>query len=803
VPPAPPFDDSRRLTGSNLYFADAGAVLETVGVAIDDTLLDAWATRVRRMRAALGWPDAEIVARVHASGASLAFAAPIDQLLTATEVNEWAWLSALIEVQYHWTNAASPKETLLPPGSTTVVGPSEGAGRRMRENPHTVEYAQERGALPSPQPLSRRERGYEHSRRESERGYGHSREERGFKQKLPFDPETLSFVRELRQRATDAEQLIWFLLRNRRLFDHKFRRQHAVGPYVLDFYCHELKLAIELDGGQHNEPSERARDARRNAFIEEHGIHTLRFWNHDILQRTDDVLAEIWNACFNPFPPGRGVGVRERPLPDASLPHAPAHPACRDEDSALHTLRAFARAERNPVLVELVDAARARGLTVLRDDDTLSFGVGSGSRSWSLSALPSPAQIDWTALHNAPIALVTGSNGKTTTTRLLAACLRAHGWRTAYTCTDGVFVDGNALAAGDYSGPAGARTALRAPGVDAAVLETARGGLLRRGLAVQHADVAIVTNISDDHFGEYGVHDLDDLAAVKLTVARALGPCGTLVLNADDTLLVRHTANIEPRLAWFALDADTPVLQAHRAHGGATCGVRDGHLHLYRDGADHDLGAIAAMPLSFGGAARYNIANLAAAALAASEFGIAPSLLRDVLARFGAARSDNPGRLQHWSFGGIGAFVDYAHNPDGLRGLLDVATRTRTDRLALLLGQAGNREDAEIRELAAVAASFRPDLVVLKDLGGMLRGRAPGEVPMLLREELAQHGLHGDRIAVQLDEYEAVRAMLAWARAGDTLVLPVHDSQVKPQVAALLDALQAQDWRAGTPLPPT
>ena len=481
--------------------------------------------------------------------------------------------------------------------------------------------------------------------------------------------------------------------------------------------------------------------------------------------------------------------------------HAPGHPAAWDEESALHTLRAFARAERNPALVEIVDAARSRGLTVLIDDDTVSIGVGSGARAWPLAQLSSPDAIDWNALHDAPIALVTGSNGKTTTTRLLAAIARAHGATVAYTSTDGVTAGATALAAGDYSGPAGARVALRAPGIDMAILETARGGILRRGIAVQRADVAVVTNVSDDHFGEYGVHDLDDLGAVKLAVARTLGREGVLVLNADDSLLVRKAQALDLRKAWFALDADSPILEAHRAQGGTTCGARDGHLFLHRSGIDHDLGAIGRMPLSYHGTARYNIANIAAAALAADALGIAVAKITSVLTQFGAARSDNPGRLQLWSFGGIASFVDYAHNPDGLRGLLDVATRLRGGRLGIVLGQAGNREDNEIRELAGVAAAFQPDLVVLKDIGGMLRGRAPGEIPAILREELVRNGMRESRIAEQLDELAAVRDVLAWAREGDVLVLPIHGSDVKPKVAALLDTLQHAGWIAGSPLP--
>lgn len=563
-------------------------MLETVGIEVDAALLAAWRERVVRVRAALGWPAAEPVARRHRDGASLALTAPLDQLFSATEVDEWALLAALV-------------------------------------------------------------------------------------------------------------------------------------------------------------------------------------------------------ALHRPF---------------EAVPHAPGHPAAWDDDAALRTLAAHARAERHPALLALVEAALARGLTVLVDDDALSLGVGRGARSWPLARLPAPGEVDWTVLHEAPIALVTGSNGKTTTTRLLAAFARATGARVASSSTDGVVVDGVVLAEGDYSGPAGARVALRAPGVDFAILETARGGILRRGIAVQHADVAVVTNVSDDHFGEYGVHDLDDLAAVKLAVARALGPRGVLVLNADDARLARHAAAHAVRKAWFAFDADAPALREARARGESTCGVRDGRLLLQHDGNAHDLGAIIDLPLTWRGAARYNIANCAAAALAASVLGIPAATLRAVLARFGAARGDNPGRLQAWSLPGVEVFVDYAHNPDGLRGLLEVAGASRRGRLGLVLGQAGNREDGEIRELAAVAAAFAPECIVLKDIGGMLRGRAPGEVPALLRAALRQHGCDDARIVECLDEYEAVRSALAWARDGDVLVLPVHGNEAKRKVGALLDALAACGWRAGSALPP-
>ncbi|HEY5972188.1 MAG TPA: DUF559 domain-containing protein [Pseudoxanthomonas sp.] len=753
-----PFEDSRRLTGSNIYFPGTGAALETArGLAFDDATLARWRANVVDARHALGWRDDEIVIRRHRSGVSLAFGAPADQLYTATEANEWAWWSALTFPFSH--------RVKVPEG-------------RMREETLSSDTS--------------------------------------LRQKLPFDKESLDFIRELRKNSTDAEQLIWSYVRDRRLHDQKFRRQKSLGPYVLDFYCHELKLAIELDGGQHNEDEHSTRDNRRDAFVASKGITTLRYWNHDVLQRTEYVLVDIWDqvharvagdtatgksipssALRAPSPGGRRE-QEQQPEPF----HAPGFAAIWDRDSAFQTLGAAAKAEARPELIELMHAADVHRLPLLADDDEVTLGEGSGSRSWFIDGLPSPDRIPWEALHAIPTALVTGSNGKTTTVRLLAAMAKAHGWRTAHSCTDGVYFDGVALEAGDFSGPTGARTALRQSQAQAAILETARGGMLRRGLAVAHANAAIVTNIAADHFGEYGIHDLDDLALVKLTVARAIDDRGLLVLNADDPVLVRQSKALACPLGWFALDFDLPALVRHREHGGPVCGTRDGRLLLHHADDTHELGAIAAMPLTLQGRATYNIGNIAGAALVASALGIDPATIVATLARFGQAHADNPGRLQHWQFGDLAVFVDYAHNPDGLHGLLEVATSGRGGRLALVLGQAGNRENEDIRDLAATAHGFRPSLVVLKDIGGdYLRGRVPGEIAGIMRQTLLDGGMPADAIVTCLDEAEAARIPLAWARDGDTVVLPIHEPEAREQVVALLEKMTAERWMPGRKLP--
>ncbi|MDE2219762.1 MAG: Mur ligase [Gammaproteobacteria bacterium] len=477
-----------------------------------------------------------------------------------------------------------------------------------------------------------------------------------------------------------------------------------------------------------------------------------------------------------------------------------ADPACvlppvLSEAEALARFDQLAAREARPQLRALLAQADARGLPHLLDDSELTLGAGSGGRTFALAALPAAAGIGWQELHGIPTVLVTGSNGKTTTVRLLAACARAHGWHVAYNCTDGVFIDGETLASGDYSGPAGTRRVLRERRTEAAILETARGGILRRGIAVSRADVAVVTNISADHFGEYGIHDLAGLADAKLTVGALLDERGLLVLNADDPQLRARAASLPqrfarvPRTGWFALDAGSPELQAYHSAGAPTCGVQDGRLLLRRDDRSDDLGAVESMPLTIGGAACYNIANLAAAALAAAALGIAPATIAAVAARFGADPGDNPGRLMRYDYGGAQVLVDYAHNPEGLRGLLRVAVhlqRRSGGRIGLLLGHAGNRQDEDIEQLAGVAARFRPDLVVVKENEAHLRGRAAGEIPRIIHAALLRHGMPGTALAMRNTELEAARCALDWARPGDVLALPVHSQAARAAVLGLL-----------------
>ncbi len=466
-------------------------------------------------------------------------------------------------------------------------------------------------------------------------------------------------------------------------------------------------------------------------------------------------------------------------------------PPVIDEQAAFVRFEKLAKIEGSPPLRALVAAADTRGLSYLADDDDLTLGSGASGRTWPLDALPSVEQVPWNELRNVPTAIVTGSNGKTTTVRLLAACARAHGWRDGFNCTDGLFVAGEQIESGDYSGPVGTRRVLRDTRVQAAILETARGGILRRGLAVQRSRVAVVTNITADHFGEYGIDDLAGLADTKLVVASTIDDRGLLVLNADDATLRARADQFKSPIGWFSRNYDAVALLSHRMKGGSTSGVRNGRLIISwtRGGSaeELDLGAVVDMPLTVDGTADYNVQNVAGVALAALGLGIPAATVATVLARFGADPTDNPGRLMRYEYRGAQMLIDYAHNPDGLRGLMNVATRLRrTGRVALLLGQAGNRSNADIEELAATAARFRPDFVIVKETESYMRGRAPGEVPAILRGALLRTGLLATSIEVHLSELGAVKRVLEWARPGDVLVMPVHDRGVRDQVLALL-----------------
>jgi len=442
--------------------------------------------------------------------------------------------------------------------------------------------------------------------------------------------------------------------------------------------------------------------------------------------------------------------------------------------------------ERRPRLIALADEAQARGVSLYGDDDSVTIGMGRGSRTFALDALPDPETVDWSAVYDVPLALVTGSNGKTTTVRLLAAMLRAEGRHPGWSSTDGVMIAGERIAEGDYSGPEGARLVLRDRRIDTAVLETARGGILRRGLAVTRADVAVITNIAADHFGEYGITDLAGLAATKLVVGKVIGRAGRLVLNADDVALRQAGSALAIPVAWFGLDADL-IGHAALESGHESATIIDGKFVLQRGRERFELLRVDEAPITLGGSARHNIANALGASLAAWRLGCSADAVRRALASFGERNTDNPGRASLFDLGGVRVLLDYAHNPHGMQALAAIARALSGGRRGLVLGQAGNRDDEAIRGLARSAWPIGVDHVVLKEMEAYRRGRPIGEVPGILADEFRRLGLPEDSIEYGESEVDAVGKAIDWARPGDLLVLTVHSSR-----AAVLELLASR-----------
>ena len=463
-----------------------------------------------------------------------------------------------------------------------------------------------------------------------------------------------------------------------------------------------------------------------------------------------------------------------------------------DLESAARRLRAAIAEESNPRLLELARAAEDHGITFLSDDDFASAGLGAGSRTWPVNALPRPDSVAWEERFDIPVALITGTNGKTTTVRLLAAMVEAAGRVPGFCSTEGVWVGAEVVEPGDYSGPGGARKVLRDSRVEVAVLETARGGMLRRGLAVPRARVAALTNVAEDHLGEWGVHDLDELADTKMIVRRA---AQALVVNADDPVLAPKAARCGLPITWFSLDPSRPQL----ARGETACWLQGTSLRLRRGSRSDTLLDVAEIPMTLAGAARHNVANALAAIGLAVALELPMEAIRGGLRAFTSSADQNPGRLNRFDLGGAQVLVDFAHNPHGMAALLATAAALPARRRLVLLGQAGDRDDESLKALAGEVWAGRPDRIILKELASDLRGRQAGEIPRLLAAELRRLGAPEEAIEVADSELEAVHEALRWARPGDLLLLVSHVS--RSQVLSLLGRLAADGWRPGQALP--
>lgn len=366
-----------------------------------------------------------------------------------------------------------------------------------------------------------------------------------------------------------------------------------------------------------------------------------------------------------------------------------------------------------------------------------------------------------------PIAAVTGTNGKTTTVRLLAYLLRHARRSVGMACTGTIEVNNHVIMRGDYSGSQAAGIVLREPTVEVAVLEVARGGIMRRGLGFDECDVGVLLNIASDHLGEHDIHTLEELARCKSVVVDAVREGGTVVLNADDPRVLDSRQWARGNIVFFTLDPDSPTIRQHVDEQGVAFTVHDECIVMRQGNVEAEVVAVLEVPLTFEGHARFNIANALAASAAAYALGLSIADIQRGLQTFQPTPGQNPGRTNLIEANGMKVLIDYGHNVPALEALDELVSCIPARRRLCVAGVPGNRRDEDLMALGAQLATMHDSLFIFDNDP---RGRAPGETGALLRDGAASVG---NRCEIEsfMEESQAVDRAFDLASEGDLLVL--------------------------------
>lgn len=368
-----------------------------------------------------------------------------------------------------------------------------------------------------------------------------------------------------------------------------------------------------------------------------------------------------------------------------------------------------------------------------------------------------------------PIISITGTNGKTTTTRLIAYITALWGKCVGLTTTGGAYVGNECLIRGDTTGPVSAQAVLRDPRVEVAVLETARGGILRAGLGYDKAQIGVVTNISEDHLGISGIQDLEQLAMVKALVIEALEKGGHAILNADDYWCKEISKRVKENIIFFSINEENILIRRHLATGQKAFFIRKGYIAYASGERWHNILPVKDVAIGMKGLAGFNIANALAAAAACFCVGIPLQIIKQGLKTFGLEKFHNPGRCQFHFIGEVQVILDYGHNAAAFQSVLSVVKKLKSQRVIGVIGVPGDRRDEDISNIGAVAGEFLDYCIIKEDKD--LRGRAPGETAGFILKSLKDKGFDSSKVEIILNEVQAVLAALSKSRPGDVVIV--------------------------------
>jgi cyanophycin synthetase len=386
-----------------------------------------------------------------------------------------------------------------------------------------------------------------------------------------------------------------------------------------------------------------------------------------------------------------------------------------------------------------------------------------------------------------PIVAITGTNGKTTTSRLIAHMAKMKGYRVGYTTSDGVYIQNRLLMKGDCTGPASAEFVLKDPTVNFAVLECARGGLLRAGLGFKKCDVAIVTNVAADHLGLKGIHTIEQLAKVKGVIPETVLPDGYAILNADDDLVFDMRRNIDCNLALFSLDEDNPRIKALQKLGGITAVYENGYVTLCRGTWKMRIMKAENIPLTYGGKATFMIQNVLPAIIAANVRGISIEDMKVALESFIPSASQTPGRLNLFEFENFNILLDYAHNPAGMRALQKFTDNLEATVKVGIIAGVGDRREEDTNQIGSIAAEMFDEIIIRQDK--RLRGKTEEELIKMLNDGIKMKNPK-KKTTVIPSEKEAITYAVNNAKKGSLIVLC---SDVIPDALELVMKFKEQE----------